>query len=50
MAEAINGLLEGRKNNMSKPRMIGMIKGFTPNSKADRKRSKPFGKKGKAKK
>lgn len=35
---------------MGKPKMIGMIKGFTPNSKADRKRSNPFGKKGKAKK
>ena len=35
---------------MAKPKMIGMVKGFTPNSKADRKRGHPFGKKGKAKK
>ena len=38
---------------MSKPKMFGMIKPFTPNSKADQKRHKPFTgahKKGKAKK
>lgn len=38
---------------MGKPRMIGMIKPYTPNSKADQKRNKPFvgvHKKGKAKK
>lgn len=38
---------------MGKPRMIGMNKTYIPNSKADRKRNKPFmgaHKKGKAKK
>lgn len=39
---------------MAKPRICGMYKPFTPNSKADRKRNKPFTgvqmKKGKAKK
>lgn len=38
---------------MGKPRMYGMNKPFTPNSKADRKRNKPFTgahKKGKGKK
>ena len=33
---------------MGKPRMIGMIKPYTPNSKADRRRKNPF-KKGKVK-
>jgi hypothetical protein len=36
------------KRKMSKPRMIGMIKPYTPNSKMDRKKM-PFGKKGKKK-
>jgi hypothetical protein len=37
---------------MGKPKMYGIGKTFVPNSKADQKRSKPFGapKKGKAKK
>ena len=35
--------------NMGKAKMYGMNKAFVPNSKADRKRNKPF-KKGKAKK
>lgn len=37
---------------MGKPKMMGMFKPYTPNSKADQKRHKPFGvhKKGKAKK
>lgn len=34
---------------MAKPKMYGMNKTFIPNSKADRKRNKPF-KKGKTKK
>lgn len=33
---------------MGKPKMIGMFKPYTPNSKLQ-KRSKPFGKKGKKK-
>ena len=28
---------------MSKPKMLGYYKPYTPNSKVDRKRSKPFG-------
>lgn len=38
---------------MGKPRMLGMLKQYIPNSKADRRRNKPFKgahKKGKAKK
>lgn len=37
---------------MGKPKMYGVNKSFTPNSKADPKRNKPFGthKKGKGKK
>lgn len=35
---------------MGKPKMLGMYKPFTHNAKADQKRSKPFGKKGKGKK
>lgn len=38
---------------MGKPKMIGMFKPYTPNSKADRRRKKPFTgaqKKGNAKK
>jgi hypothetical protein len=34
---------------MAKPKMIGAFKPYIPNSKADKKRSKPFGKKGKKK-
>lgn len=36
---------------MGKPKMYGMTKPFTPNSKMDQKRNKPFGahKKGKKK-
>ena len=47
-------IVQGEKGNtMGKPRLIGMNKPFTPNSKADQKRNKPFvgvHKKGKAKK
>ena len=35
---------------MGKAKMYGMNKAFVPNSKADRKRNKPFQKKGKARK
>ncbi len=35
---------------MGKPKMYGMNKAYVPSSKADRKRSKLFGKKGKVKK
>ena len=35
---------------MGKPRMYGMNKPFTPNSRADRKKANPFNKKGKGKK
>lgn len=35
---------------MGKPKMIGMVKGFTHNSKAGRKRGNPFAKKGGSKK
>ena len=34
---------------MSKPKKLGYYKTYTPNSKADQKRSKPFGKKGRKK-
>ena len=30
---------------MGKPKMIGMFKPYTPNSRVERKRMKPFGKK-----
>jgi hypothetical protein len=35
---------------MGKPQIIGLVKAYVPNSKMDKKRSNPFGKKGKARK
>ena len=34
---------------MAKPKMLGLNKSYIPNSRADRKKGKPFGKKGKKK-
>ena len=35
---------------MGKPKMLGYYKPYTPNSKADQRKGKTFGKKGKSKK
>lgn len=34
---------------MGKPKLIGMFKPYTPNSRVEKKRNKPFGKRGKKK-
>lgn len=34
---------------MGKPKLIGMFKPYTPNSRVEKKRMKPFGKRGKKK-
>lgn len=48
-----NGTIKEKRSvgKMSKPKMLGYYKPYVPNSKADRKRTKPFGtnKKGKKK-